>query len=101
MKAGDSGRWSCGDPQLATNQGPQQGASRDLPEQPSGWRARRKRRSQIGIFPLSPSQSPNSHLKVTGKTRNFAAGIKKTSSHRGGVWGCSPVGMGAFRTSLG
>lgn len=54
-----------------------------------------------GIFPLSPSQSPSSHLKVTGITRNFPAGMKKTSSHRGGVWGWSPVGMGTFRTFLG
>ncbi|XP_037991382.1 uncharacterized protein LOC119700376 [Motacilla alba alba] len=27
--------------------------------------------------------------------------MKKTSSHRGGVWGRSPVGMGAFPTFLG
>lgn len=87
-------------PALATNQGPQQGASRDLLEQPS--RVEGEEEEEIsGIFPLSPSQSPNSHLKVTGKTRNFPAGMEKTSSHRGGVWGWSPVGMGAFQTFLG
>lgn len=88
-------------PALATNQGPQREARRDLLEKPSRWGVRRKRRSQIGIFPLSPSQSPNSHLKVTGKTRNFVVGMKKTSSHRGAVWDWSPVGMGAFQTYLG
>lgn len=87
-------------PALSINQGPHHPkAGGDMPKLPPAG----ERRGEDPVCRLSPSQNPDSHLKVTGKTRNFAVATEKTllRSPWQGCGVCLPAGTRGFHPSLG
>lgn len=85
---------------LSINQSPHQKATGDV----LGAALRVKVEEEILSAGSHPSQSPNSHLKVTGKTRNFAVATEEnplSSPWRGFVSRGAGVGGEGFRTALG